>query len=73
MKKLDLHGIRHYDVRSMVIRFIEEYWDTGTEVEIVTGHSEQMKFIVKEVLDEYKLEYSDEFLGLSRSFIRTVI
>lgn len=73
MDKLDLHGIKHQDVRSMAIRFVEKYWDTDTEVEIITGHSERMKSIVKEVLDEYKLEYRDEFMGLKRSFIRVVI
>lgn len=71
--KLDLHGVKHQDVRAMVIRFVEKYWDTGTEIEIITGHSERMKSIVKDVLDEYKLEYSDEFLGLKRSSIRCMI
>lgn len=73
MDRLDLHGVKHQDVRSMVIRFVERYWNTDTEVEIITGHSERMKSIVKEVLDEYKLKYSDEFLGFKRSSIKMVI
>lgn len=73
MKKLDLHGVRHHEVRSMVICFVEKYWDTETEVEIVTGYSKRMKDIVMEVLDEYKLEYSDKFMGFDRGYIRTVI
>ena len=59
MKKLDLHGIRHSDVRKQLIRFIEGLWGTETKVEIVTGNSPDMKKIVIEVLKEYKLEYND--------------
>jgi len=73
MIKLDLHGIRHREVRNMVIRFIEKYWNTNTEVEIITGYSERMKFFVKEVLDEYKLEYSDEFMGFKGGYIKCII
>lgn len=74
MKTLDLHGIRHEDVRNILIRFIESLWLTGTEVEIVTGHSPQMKAIVIEVLGEYKLKYDDGgFLGVKPAIITTVI
>lgn len=73
MIKLDLHGIRHREARNMVIRFIERYWNANVEVEIITGYSERMKSIVKEVLDEYQLEYDDEFMGFKRGFIKTVI
>lgn len=56
--KLDLHGIKHEDVNSKVIRFIEKNWDSGNELEIITGHSTKMKSIVIDILDEYKLEYN---------------
>ncbi len=58
MNKLDLHGVKHGGVRRLVIRFIEDNWDSGKIVEIITGHSQHMKTIVEAVLDEYKLEYN---------------
>jgi ATP-dependent helicase/DNAse subunit B len=57
MKKLDLHRTRHEDAASKVIRFIEEGWGSGDEIEIITGNSQKMKDIVTEVIDEYKLPY----------------
>ena len=55
--KLDLHGVRHHEVRNKVIRIVEENWGEGMEVEIVTGNSDEMKSIVSNVLDEYNLDY----------------
>lgn len=55
--KLDLHGVRHHEVRNKVIRIVEENWGEGMEVEIVTGNSDEMKSIVGNVLDEYNLDY----------------
>jgi uncharacterized protein YggU (UPF0235/DUF167 family) len=55
--KIDLHRTRHEDVNSEVIRFIERYWNSGKELEIITGHSNRMKNLVTEVLEEYKLEW----------------
>ena len=57
--KLDLHGVPHNEVKSKVIRKVEEHWGTDIEVEFVTGNSERMKSLVKEVLDEYQLNYID--------------
>lgn len=74
MKKLDLHGVRHADARGQLIRFVEDLWLTNTDVEIITGHSPEMKSIVIEVLGEYKLEYNDGgFLGVNPAVITTVI
>jgi len=56
---LDLHGLPHHEVKSKVIRKVEEYWDTNIEVEFITGDSSKMKSLVKEVLDEYQLEYTE--------------
>lgn len=55
--KLDLHGVRHHEVRNKVIRLVEDNWGEGLNVEIVTGNSDEMKSIVGCVLDEYNLEY----------------
>ena len=72
--KLDLHGVRHIDVRSTVIRFIEDLWGNGINVEIVTGNSITMKKMVIEVLEEYKLEYFDGgILGVNNAIITTTI
>lgn len=54
---LDLHQIKHDEVRFLLIPFIEKYWNSGEVVEIITGNSDEMKRIVIEVLDEYKLEH----------------
>ena len=54
--KLDLHGVRHHEVRNKVIRLVEDNWGEGLNVEIVTGNSDEMKSIVGNVLDEYNLD-----------------
>lgn len=56
MRKLDLHGLKHEDVNGRVIRFIEENWDCGETVVIVTGYSVAMARIVNGVLKEYNLK-----------------
>lgn len=62
---LDLHGVKHADVKQTVINFIEGHWNKGHELTLVTGHSSAMKGLVLEVLDEYKLPYNigDLYLG----------
>lgn len=55
--KLDLHGTFHKDVRKKVDKFINKcILEKALEVEVVTGHSERMKELVNEVLDEYNLK-----------------
>lgn len=56
-KKLDLHRVSHSSVRRLTIRFIEDTWMDSQNIFIITGHSEKMRKIVCEVLDEYGLEY----------------
>jgi hypothetical protein len=55
--KLDLHRLRHVDAERSVVRFIEDHWDDGSELEIITGNSHKMQALVISVLDEYKLTY----------------
>lgn len=57
--KLDLHGVRHRDVRDKVIRIVEDNWDADVELELITGHSNEMKAIVTDVLNEYELPYNE--------------
>ena len=56
--EIDLHGVRHKDVKAQVIRFIESYWDSGESLKVVTGNSGPMQKLVIEVAKEYKLETS---------------
>lgn len=71
MFRLDLHRVKHEEAKGLTIRFIEQCWDLGTEVRIVTGHSNKMKKIVMGVLDEYDLKYyiGDRF-GVNTGMIR---
>ena len=71
MITIDLHGFRHYMVKGFLIRKIEELWDTNSDVAIITGHSELMKEEVRQVLDEYKLEYHED--PVNRGMLVTVI
>ncbi len=80
MKELDLHGIKHDDVKQEVIRFIEQNWDDGSlhdediedeALEIVTGHSQPMRQMVIDILEEYELNYRvGDFLGVNTGFVR---
>ena len=62
--KLDLHGIRHEDVRRKLDVFL---WDSMQRklrhVEIVTGHSHKMKEIVYEVCQEYGFSIKEGVLN----------
>lgn len=61
-KKLDLHGIKHSDVKRLLDDFI---WDCISnnimQATIITGNSSIMKSISIEVLNEYGLEPSNYF------------
>jgi len=70
MARLDLHGVRHSDARNAVIRFIEDHWGSEADLIVVTGHSPRMKEIVKEVIDEYDLNYREgDFFGFNNATI----
>jgi len=72
MKRLDLHGIKHEDVRSKVIKFVEGLIrDNESEAEVITGRSTSMQNLVGDVLKEYDLQYEiGGPLVLNNSFIR---
>jgi hypothetical protein len=74
VKTLDLHGIRHEDVESAVIRFVEGCWGTSEEeAKVITGHSDQMRNLVIKILHEYDAtaRIGGE-LGLDRSYIKVI-
>jgi len=57
MRKLDLHRLKHREAERKTIRFIEANWDSGEEVQIITGNSGKMRRLVMDILDEYDLDY----------------
>lgn len=62
MNELDLHGIRHDQVISLLDYFIWENMklDSGA-VKIITGNSIMMKEIVHDIADEYGLKVEEAF------------
>ena len=57
MKKLDLHGVRHEDVKNEVHRFINANFNDEITLKIITGHSPKMVELVSKVLDGYRMSY----------------
>ena len=64
MKSIDLHGIRHENVRRELDNF---FWyiikNNITQFEIITGFSEQMKKIVYEVCEEYGFKAKESLIN----------
>lgn len=55
MRKLDLHGVRHYEVKRVVEDFI--YMNQKEmPLEIICGNSNKMIHLVREVTDRIKVE-----------------
>jgi len=51
---LDLHGVRHKDVKLTVYEFLDAQWENPDEIfEVITGHSTRMKDLVKEAVEDY--------------------
>lgn len=69
--KLDLHGLKHGEVTRVVDQFL---WDQiqkkSTEVEIVTGISDQMKLIVIETVKDYQFSYDEEWNNPGKLIIK---
>ena len=73
MKTLDLHGVKHVEVMSIVDGFLWENMNNGTvEVEIITGISEQMKRIVYDICDEYKMTCKEDYLNKGKLIIKII-
>lgn len=55
---IDLHGIKHAEVEQIISSQIDKYWHDYIfpDFTIITGHSNQMREIVKKVAKKYKLE-----------------
>lgn len=71
MKTLDLHGIKHSEVPKLVDQFLwENMSKKTTEVEIITGISDQMKKIVIETIDDYNFFCEEEFNNSGKLIIK---
>jgi len=58
--KIDLHGLKHENVQRELDQFYWEMMQRGHfEVEVVTGISDKMKNIVKEVSKDYNFSVQD--------------
>lgn len=54
MNKIDLHGLKHENVHRELDQFFWQMMQRGhSEVEVITGISNSMKEIVKEVSKDY--------------------
>lgn len=63
LNKLDLHGVKHIDVPKEVDSFVGTHLQKGTrEVSIIIGHSDKMKQIVDETLEDYGMKSEYHFL-----------
>ena len=68
---LDLHGYYYEDARKALIAFVEDFYNTGRECEIITGNSVKMQMMTKDVLEEYKIEYQEgDLLGNNSGYIK---
>jgi 16S rRNA U516 pseudouridylate synthase RsuA-like enzyme len=63
--KIDLHGLTHGEALNCIIRKIEEYRETETQLLFITGNSDEMQSQVKNMAETYGLK--------TTSLIRTEI
>ena len=69
-KSLNLHGVKHQDAFREIDKFVGESMLRGfSEIEIITGMSEDMKGIVYSVLDDYGIEGEEDFLNKGKLII----
>ena len=54
---LDLHGIVHEEVDSKCHKFVNSYWASRKEGQIITGNSLEMKTLVTNVLKQYDIDF----------------
>ena len=55
LPELDLHGIYHVEVKTLVNKFLEENLD-NLPVMIITGNSDRMIQIVRRVVESHNME-----------------
>tara|TARA_B100000945_G_C19934396_1_gene391068 strand:- start:195 stop:440 length:246 start_codon:yes stop_codon:yes gene_type:complete len=67
-KTLNLHGIRHFDVKGKVEDFILRNF-TALPIMIITGNSFDMQALVKEVVVKHNLRMTPEHANNMGSYI----
>lgn len=73
MKTLDLHGFKHSEVPKLIDQFLWENMNKKTtEVEIITGISDQMKLIVIETVKDYEFTYNEAWNNPGKLIISLV-
>ena len=72
MKKLDLHGIKHNEVMSLVQDWVITEYNKGyRDLQIVTGNSEVMKSLTCDALDEVGFEYRvGDIIGVNQGYVQ---
>lgn len=69
--KIDLHGIKHENVQKELDQFYWQMMQKGhSEVEVITGISNKMKEIVKQVSEDYHFTVSETILNQGSLIIR---
>ena len=66
VKVLDLHGQTHIEARYLVEEVIIL---NETPIKIVTGNSDQMKIIVKEIVEKHQMYYFPEHFSNFGAYI----
>lgn len=62
--ELDLHDIRHANVPIEIDKFLNYHIIKGSyEIKIVTGNSDKMKNIVRDVLKDYNMDAEDSIIN----------
>ena len=73
MNLLDLHGIKHSEVQKHLDSFIWENMNKGSrEIDVITGISEQMKKIVRDIVIDYNMNCYEEPLNPGKIIIKLV-
>jgi DNA-nicking Smr family endonuclease len=62
MDEVDLHGTRHEEVARKLENFLYQHIQKGTsEVKVITGKSPEMKKIVFDIVEQYKMSATEEW------------
>ena len=73
MLKIDLHGFTYSKVKDILPNWLINNYNQGVDdFEIITGNSEQMKQIEKNICSEYGFRAEDNWNGNSGSLLVSI-
>ena len=73
MLKIDLHGFTYSKVKDILPNWLINNYNQGVDdFEIITGNSEQMKLIVKNICSENGFRAEDNWNGNSGSLLVSI-